>query len=210
MVIGDTYTGRFKPKEGDNVTPLANTFDKNALRREGSVYIDWGPELPVTYPSDKLTVMIRDPFWVCFHWSLEGELSNRLQGKSGCSPHFVLSVSGEDSCFEYEIERICPFFWVNVEPGKYYSASIFALFDNRTIEICSIDRFRTPRPWIKARETAKTTLVTQLAEKFGYVSGREGLAEKLLEAGRANSGSAPELHISEGIGYPYSFGSSGG
>jgi hypothetical protein len=177
--------------------------DEARPKRPGGVYIDWGPQLPDSYPVDRVDVLIRDPFWVCIYWLLEGPKSERRRRHADGEPGYRLVIASPSARYEYDIERKCPFYWVKVEPGLEYTVRIVVREEGKTFEVCRSRAFRTPRPWVKpAKGKEVPQFVAELVERFGYRVGPPG-EETDVPLGSMRIGHTPPMRLFEdGPGYP--------
>ncbi len=198
MVIGYGSSEWFQPRTERSTPFAAPPITEQRPKRSGGIYIDWGPELPQSYPVNRIAALVRDPFWVCIYWLLD-DPDNAPPSDSS----IILSVESDESRFDYEVPRICPYWWVKIEPGHRYIARLHTRFGDRDIEFCRTGRFRTPRPWIKSPVTGITPLAADFAQKFGYPIG-EAEAIKLSELlhGSAFVGVPPESFRTETMSYP--------
>ncbi len=175
MVKGHGYSETFSAPPEEKLLPPRPVGEERP-GREGGIYIDWGPQLPENYPVDRLTVLVRDPAWVWFHWFLEGGDSEAVRRRAGGEPDWFLVVEGGESRFEYAVPRRCPFWWVRVEPGRWYRARLAARFGGTEVTVCRTGPFRTPRPWVKARAVLPPP-VAELVRRHGFAVGPEGALE---------------------------------
>jgi len=204
MVIGYGSSDWFKPESRQHTPFTVPPISQERPRRTTGVYIEWGPELPQHYHVDRVAVMIRDPFWVCIYWFLEGSKSTALLERFGKNAQLLLVLECADSVrYEYSIPRECPYWWVKLEPGRYYTAKIRLVSGSTSIEICATRPFRTPRPWIKILPEGTTYLVHEFAEKFGYpIGSAEALVFSLFPAGAFITGEPPETPPTDAFHYP--------
>ncbi|MFA4986131.1 MAG: hypothetical protein WC712_06070 [Candidatus Brocadiia bacterium] len=205
MVDGEGYSYRFRPKDiGAKPLGAAEIHEERPPRR-GGVYIDWGPEPPRKYPRDRMAAYIRDPFWVCVHWFLEGSRSSRWRNRLGCEPEYILIIESPDSArYEYVIPRECPFWWIRVEPGRSYSARVLIRVPGKTIEICRTRSFKTPTPWVKQKPSGLSPAAKTLVDRFGYyVCAADEQIPAKFALGTFMTGAAPMPGLAIGTtGYP--------
>ena len=171
--------------------------------RPGGVYLDWGPQIPDSYPVDYIHALVRDPFWVCVYWLLDGPKTERWLRKLGDDTEFVLVLERDGEVrYEYVVARKCPFFWLNVRPGGTYFVRIVVRYGNKLIELCRSSHFTMPKPWVKAPRGEVSPLVEEAMHKFGFASSEIEVLSA-YEEGAGSVGRSPvQSHLHDVFCYP--------
>ncbi|MFB3907522.1 MAG: DUF4912 domain-containing protein [Candidatus Eisenbacteria bacterium] len=152
-------------------------------------------ELPESYGKDRLTLMVRDPYWIHAYWEVTPETIERAKRELGASwegSRWILRVSSypedtgkEPEFFDIDLHADARNWYLRVpNPDRSYEGMIGVVTREGTFyPFARSNRVRTPRDSMSPVSDVEWTTTQEQFEKIYALSGGHAIGRSSFEAG---------------------------